>query len=97
MVKNNYNRMDAIGSNHIMNIKKVRCILIFGEHGKTHVVSRNILSIILRMNNVRGYYRPTILMLHVIKKKKKKFKLSVGLGSSFRIFRNLEHSIFGSK
>ena len=62
-----------------MHIKNVRCILIFGEHGKARVVSRNIPSIILRMNNVRGYYRPTILMLHA-KKKKKKFNLLIGLG-----------------
>lgn len=48
--------MDAIGSNPIMYIKNVRCISIFGEPGKAHVVSRNIPSIILRMNNVRGYY-----------------------------------------
>ena len=52
MVKKNYNRMDAIGSNPIMYIKNVRCVLIFGEHGKAHVVSHNIPSIILWMNNV---------------------------------------------
>ena len=65
--------MDAIGSNPIMYTKIVRCILIFGEYGKALVLSRNIPSIILRMNNVRGYYRPTILMLHAKKKKKKVF------------------------
>ena len=44
--------MDAIGSNPIMYTKIVRCILIFGEYGKALVLSRNIPSIILWMNNV---------------------------------------------